>query len=499
MPIHTVTLQEPMLLLINLKYCRSPDGVVIHRPTSMSANGIADKIQRTLEGFLDEGENEKGSTILLTDTVGQRLMLCIENIRGRGGQRHIIIFCPYWIVNNTQYTLRMREEGNQNLPAGSVTTQKDGSRPVAAAYSREFEENEDDDGLPDGTKPFRNNSSRVPVETSSAKRNAEFSLIFPGTKGHLHSSIAPEFHCDSHLKHLLLETTFEQTTSMAYMFTFNEDARPLVHRRVSIQLDDSDWCKSFSLDSVGVNQVTLFIQMYVIPGSDIVLIVRINIDLQVASIDDFEKGVLEVGFKITMAPGRLSKYTKIVRFLPKFTIVNRLPMQVRLYQPVGLTNASQSIDVHATHIKPCHLPALFGERQLSIQVEGAWHRSVAFDVDQIGVNMLRIKRHVDLASITHVNTRGDAEYKVHFPKGEIGIWFETDWGEENIVVKSFRPDSFAVRSTDIQVGDVLIAIDGQNIQSLSIQGDASKSKGDQNFELVMLLLLNQNYALMVVK
>ena len=45
----------------------------------------------------------------------------MENTLGRGGQRTIVVYCPYWIVNTTQFKLRIKEDGSPLLPAGSVT------------------------------------------------------------------------------------------------------------------------------------------------------------------------------------------------------------------------------------------------------------------------------------------------------------------------------------------------------------------------------------------
>lgn len=128
-PVHTVTLEEPMLLLINLKYCRSSEGALVHQPRRVSDGneGIAGKFQRALDSLLDEGNEEDGLTsVTLTDTVGQRLRLNVENTLGGGGQRQITVYCPYWIVNTSQYSFRIIEEGKTSttLPAGTVTAQK---------------------------------------------------------------------------------------------------------------------------------------------------------------------------------------------------------------------------------------------------------------------------------------------------------------------------------------------------------------------------------------
>lgn len=124
-PIHTVSLEEPLILLINLRYCRTSEGVLIHQPTKNGegSEGFAGKLQRTLEGFLEDVDSDDTS-VVLTDTVGQRLRLNVENTEGEGGQRHVVIFCPYWIVNTSQYSYRIREDVDRVLPAGTVTIQK---------------------------------------------------------------------------------------------------------------------------------------------------------------------------------------------------------------------------------------------------------------------------------------------------------------------------------------------------------------------------------------
>jgi hypothetical protein len=34
------------------------------------------------------------------------------------------VYCPYWVINTSQYSLRLKEEGSQYLPAGTVTAQR---------------------------------------------------------------------------------------------------------------------------------------------------------------------------------------------------------------------------------------------------------------------------------------------------------------------------------------------------------------------------------------
>ena len=125
-PVHTVTLDVPIMLVIILDFCRSTQGLVVHKPNELIREEIKfrDKLQQTIEGFLEEGEEGGISSIMLSDSVGQRLRLLVENNVGGGGQRNIVIFCPYWLLNTSQYTIRMREDGGQDFPAGTVTAQR---------------------------------------------------------------------------------------------------------------------------------------------------------------------------------------------------------------------------------------------------------------------------------------------------------------------------------------------------------------------------------------
>lgn len=128
--IHTVNLDDPILLLINLDFCRSSEGVLVHKPPRKVAEerGLAGTIQKTIEGFLEDSDYSLTDTsIMLTDAVGQRLRLEIENKMGGGGHRSIVVYCPYWIVNTSQYAIRLREDGALYLPAGTVTPQRYGN------------------------------------------------------------------------------------------------------------------------------------------------------------------------------------------------------------------------------------------------------------------------------------------------------------------------------------------------------------------------------------
>jgi hypothetical protein len=108
------------MLLINANYCRSSDGLIFHQPD------VSDHPKKSKLNGLDGNDIQESetTTVILSDTVGQRLRLKVENFEGGGGQRHLIVYCPFWIVNTSQYSFRIREEGCIHLPAGTVTAQK---------------------------------------------------------------------------------------------------------------------------------------------------------------------------------------------------------------------------------------------------------------------------------------------------------------------------------------------------------------------------------------
>jgi hypothetical protein len=277
------------------------------------------------------------------------------------------------------------------------------------------------------------------IYETNSDEGESFSSVFPGCQGPLHYSRHKEVPLDSVLCALFHELSFKQSLSLAYMFNFQEESGILATKSaVKVQLDDSEWSRSFSLNSVGVNQVL--------------------------SIDHSSRGMLEVGLKIKSAPGKLSKYTKVVRFTPRFIFVNRLPVNLKICQSIGFGDEFKEVEVSANFARAYHLPVVFADRKIFLQIDGPWKRSVSFDIDQIGIFTLEVKRKLDLASIQHINTRGTEEYAVHLPRGQIvGIAFETDWGEENIVVKAIQSGSIAAKQTDIRVGDVLIAVESKPV------------------------------------
>ncbi|CAN0280395.1 unnamed protein product, partial [Discosporangium mesarthrocarpum] len=66
------------------------------------------------------GGTSLASNLILTDSVGQKLQVQIENRLGGGGQRHVAVYCPLWMVNSSHYRLRYRQDGSKHLPSGTV-------------------------------------------------------------------------------------------------------------------------------------------------------------------------------------------------------------------------------------------------------------------------------------------------------------------------------------------------------------------------------------------
>lgn len=117
-PIHTVTLDQPLSLMIKANYCCASEGIIFHE-----ANARNQQKKSKIGNWKSDFEPEI-LDVILSDTVGQRLRVHVENIEGGGGQRHLIVFCPFLILNTSQYSFRVREEGHTSLPAGTVSEKK---------------------------------------------------------------------------------------------------------------------------------------------------------------------------------------------------------------------------------------------------------------------------------------------------------------------------------------------------------------------------------------
>jgi len=241
---------------------------------------------------------------------------------------------------------------------------------------------------------------------------------------------------------------------------------------------------------------------------------------------------LELSVVVSVAPGPLSRFTKIIRFFPRYVLVNQLDRPIRIWQDSSLLHSnfsflesgfhdenessdqrifrkertkeawmkyeylfygkssvteSKIIDIpsstlahrSALHIAtagkydciPFHLPDTRKDRQLRLDYGFNWYLSPSFPADVIGEYVLRLKRYVDPNQLEHVTTRASSQYDVILPPietdgsiekwdGELGIWFETTWGQKEILVKGTKNEKFSYNNTDIHVGDQLLKVNG---------------------------------------
>lgn len=186
---------------------------------------------------------------------------------------------------------------------------------------------------------------------------------------------------------------------------------------------------------------------------------------------------LELTAVVTLAPGFLSGYTKIVRFLPKYVVVNTLPMPVRVWQDsstfrppsanqtasadfvakerkwrfrnertresrkvnqyealwgretildersregiaVGTTAHESALyvtTVGSSEFVPFNLPDSRGERQLRIGLGGPWNLAASISAEIPGEHTLKITRALDLRLLRHAATRASPQYEVTLP------------------------------------------------------------------------------------
>lgn len=233
---------------------------------------------------------------------------------------------------------------------------------------------------------------------------------------------------------------------------------------------------------------------------------------------------LDLTVLVYLAPGILSTYTTIVRILPRYVVVNMLSYPVRLWQDNSIfrphssqdtnetegeikwtmkqqgptekinqyenlwgraatldddlkgkmplfTTASQSATyiktIDSSQLAPFALPDSRSDRLLRFDFGGSYKLTASVSMDAAGEHVLPLTRNVDLKMLRHVSTRASPEYQVSLISGvpgftgELGVWFETEWGNSRrVVVKGIKKPSFAFNETDIHIGDELLKIDG---------------------------------------
>lgn len=234
---------------------------------------------------------------------------------------------------------------------------------------------------------------------------------------------------------------------------------------------------------------------------------------------------LELLVTVSVAPGPLAGYTKVVRFLPRYVALNLLPYSIRLWQDssvfrlpsdpdsgetsgrdrwhfaqkgeshrtsqydalwgkeavvddkiAGGTTANKSA-LYIASLKheallPFSLPDSRNDRQLRVGIGGLYELTASFEADIPGEHTLRVNPATDLRLLKHVSTRASPQYTVTIsPRdpflGELGLWFETDWGSDrSLIVKNVKKNSFAYTQTDVHVGDELLGIDDVSVPQI---------------------------------
>lgn len=181
----------------------------------------------------------------VVDSLGQKLTLKIDNVRGGGGQRRISVFCPFWIVNTTELPLRYKQENSKGFVSGTVhSPDRDGSKAISSVSSNR-----------------RVTSDRCATKGTD-EQDGKMS-IFSGTPG----ALAPKFGARRQTKDemaMLLDAnlSLNKLKDLAFMFSFQEGLG-MAAQRLCIQLGDgtgtvryqSDWSKGLALDSVGISQI----------------------------------------------------------------------------------------------------------------------------------------------------------------------------------------------------------------------------------------------------
>lgn len=179
---------------------------------------------------------------------------------------------------------------------------------------------------------------------------------------------------------------------------------------------------------------------------------------------------------VTVCPGVLSGYTKIIRFLPRYLVVNALPTPIRLWQDSSIFRppaADNSGDVSRkerhwmisndktkknvkkvnqyevlwgreavlddryngflspttrahpsalyvttagpTEIIPFNLPDTRKERLLRVDLGGDYNLTASISADSPGENTLKVTKAADLKLFPHVMTRTSPEYEIRLP------------------------------------------------------------------------------------
>jgi len=343
--------------------------------------------------------------------------------------------------------LRYKQEKSPLFVSGTVTSPtKDGSQPV------------------DDSNRNYTNALMMTTPDGSGPLNPNRGTIFSGTPGALAticSGRSDGLSSKDLIELLNNDVPMERTAHIASMFNFHEKLSLGGQRRLSVQLHDgtgqttysSDWSPGFSLDSVGVTQVV--------------------------GMHCKDRRSLEVSVSIGVASGRLSQYTKIVRFSPRYVLINQLTRPIRLWQDSSLIHSNYTSrssaddddqklwfergagdehnkpgrveqyeqlfggktaiddrkgaremppDTNAhggalfittaapSDIVPFHLPDTRVDRELRIDLgTRRWNLTSSFPADVAQEYQLKVSRTIDLRLLKHVTTRASSHYAVELP------------------------------------------------------------------------------------
>ena len=182
---------------------------------------------------------------IVIDSLGQPLSLSIENVVGGGGQRRVSVFCPFWIINLTEHSLKYRHDASSSFVSGTFNQ--------ALSEFPKLVERSNVNPNPLESKVESQSSTKMPKPNSVASKKG---TIFSGTKGALART---EYALSLEECSLLManEYSLEAMTSLGFMFNFHELPH-ISQRKICVQLADADYCSDWSggisLESVGVTQ-----------------------------------------------------------------------------------------------------------------------------------------------------------------------------------------------------------------------------------------------------
>ncbi len=247
-----------------------------------------EKVFHQRESTYNFGNDQVSNELSLADEKGQTLSLCISNIRGAGGQRTVTIYCPFWVVNITPYPLIFQEDSARGFVCGTKCP------------SKIF------------TIPFSRDSMTVKDQLSAVFKCR--GTVLNGSPGVLAS--IDRRHMSVPLISALLseDLPLEDLSTCCFMFNFSGEWG----RRFVLKLIDR---RNPNIKSAFSNGVSL----------DVITSQVKNVSMHC---DNGRE--LEINVVVNEAPGEMSQYTKVVRFIPKFFVANELPLPIRIWQDSSL-------------------------------------------------------------------------------------------------------------------------------------------------------------------